>query len=138
MLLKIPSYFIEIIIQLIAIFFITVVGNWVIKWGFKKIHEEKEDDGNKLGRHIGNAERLLLCYGIISSNWEVVTAIVALKALSRFKEMDNKTFAEYFFIGSSWSLIYCLVLSYLYENYVGFFSNPRIEYIQRITTEFFS
>lgn len=125
------SYIAEFAIQLFMLFLLTYVGNKLIKKGFEYIHEKKEDDGNKLGRHIGNAERILLCIGIITCKYELLTGVLALKALARFEKIkEDKTFSEYFLLGTSWSLIYSLAFSAAYGKWIGFFDFERAKRIQ--------
>src|SRR5688572_28785712 len=54
----------------------------------------------KAGRIVGSLERLITAIGLAAGSWEVVAAVIALKTVARFKELDNKLFAEYFLIGS--------------------------------------
>lgn len=121
------NFILEILIQLTCLLILTNAGNKLIKIFFKYVQEKKQDDGNKLGRHIGNLERILMAVGFYSNKWEIVTAVVALKTLARFKQLDNKDFAEYFLIGSMCSLIYCFAFIELYKKWVEFFPPHRIE-----------
>ena len=58
----------------------------------------------RVGRLIGNLERGLLAFGILVGSWEVLAAIVALKTVARFKELDERLDAEYFLVGSLFSV----------------------------------
>lgn len=120
------AFFVETLLQTACFWIITYGGNFLIRYGFSKIHQRQVDDSNRLGRHIGAAERALLFMGLYADRWELVTGVIALKALARFKEMERKDFAEYFLIGSLWSLIYCLACAWIYGNWIGFFSSGRI------------
>lgn len=121
------NFILEVIIQLLCLFGLTVLGNKLIKLFFRYVQEKKQDDGNKLGRHIGNLERVLMAVGFYSNKWEIITAVVALKTLARFKQLDNKDFAEYFLIGSMCSLIYCFTFIELYKKWIEFFPPDRLE-----------
>lgn len=119
------SYPAEFIVQIICLLILTLGGNKVIRDFFGLIQEKKQDDGNKLGRHIGNLERVLMAVGFYSNKWEIITAVVALKTLARFRQLDDKDFAEYFLIGSMASIIYCFVFTEFYRSYIGFFRFDR-------------
>lgn len=58
----------------------------------------------RVGALIGDLERGLLAFGILVGSWEVLAAIIALKTVARFKELDEKLDAEYFLVGSLFSL----------------------------------
>ncbi|MCB0284470.1 MAG: hypothetical protein KDF60_17935 [Calditrichaeota bacterium] len=63
--------------------------------------DKKEYDRGKL---IGILERGLIFMLIIFNQVGAVAIIIALKSLARFKELDDKNFAEYFLIGSLLSI----------------------------------
>jgi len=72
----------------------------------------KGSDGiNNAGKLIGGLERLLIALGLIGHSWEVIAAVVALKTLARFKELDKQIKAEYFLIGSLFSLIWAILVT---------------------------
>lgn len=119
------GYLAEFILQIICLLILTLLGNKIIKDFFGLLQEKAQDDGNKLGRHIGNLERILMAVGFYSNKWEIITAVVALKTLARFKQLDDKDFAEYFLIGSMTSIIYCFLFTELYRSHIGFFRFDR-------------
>ena len=63
------------------------------------------------GRVIGSLERLVLAIGIVTANWPVFAAVIALKSVARFKELDDKTFAEYFLVGSLFSIFWAALVT---------------------------
>lgn len=63
--------------------------------------DKKEYDRGKL---IGILERSLIYFLIIFNQVGAIAIIIALKSLARFKELDDKNFAEYFLIGSLLSI----------------------------------
>lgn len=66
-----------------------------------KHQDKKEYDRGKL---IGILERSLIYFLIIVNQVGAIAIIIALKSLARFKELDDKNFAEYFLIGSLLSI----------------------------------
>ena len=61
---------------------------------------EKENTGEI----IGIIERLLILTFILAGNYEAVGFAVAAKSIARFKELDDKNFAEYYLLGTSVSV----------------------------------
>lgn len=66
------------------------------------------------GRVIGGLERTILALGILVGSWEAVAAVIALKTVARFKKLEEKTFAEYFLVGSFFSLLWAFVTTALW------------------------
>ena len=78
--------------------------------------------GVPAGWIIGWLERLLLAIGILTHSWEVIAAVVALKTVARFRELDNREFAEYFLVGSLFSVLWALLITsawILYDRQLG-------------------
>lgn len=67
-----------------------------------KIYDVQEFDRGKL---IGILERSLIYFLIIFNQVAAIAIIIALKSIARFKEMDDKNFAEYFLIGTLLSIV---------------------------------
>lgn len=108
------------------------IGNYVCKWvlmfsgivsSTAEPSSKKEDKIRaKAGWYIGILERGLICIGIVFGSWEVLVAVIALKTVARYKELDEQINAEYFLIGSLasmlWAIIITIVLSY-YDQKIG-------------------
>lgn len=73
--------------------------------------ERTSDTDIKAGRIIGSLERVILALGIVVGSWHVLAAVIALKTVSRFKKLDEKEFAEYFLVGSLFSLLWALLIT---------------------------
>ena len=43
---------------------------------------------------IGSIERILIMIGLIAQSWEVMVAVIALKTVARYRELDEKIEAE--------------------------------------------
>jgi hypothetical protein len=63
------------------------------------------------GRMIGSLERLIILVGLIAGSWEIIAAVIALKTVGRFKELDERLQAEYFLIGSLASIVWAALVS---------------------------
>ncbi|CUX05441.1 conserved hypothetical protein [Agrobacterium fabacearum TT111] len=69
------------------------------------------------GRWIGALERMIIATGIITHSWEILAAVIALKTVARFKEMDEQGFAEYFLVGSLFSIFWTMVVTAAWLSY---------------------
>jgi hypothetical protein len=99
---------------------LTFFGNIFCKWVLATTHVtplpktaaepgDSELRRNTAGRWIGAIERLIIAIGIALSSTEIIAAVVAVKAISRFQQMDNKDFAEYVLLGSLCSVLWAIV-----------------------------
>ncbi len=66
-----------------------------------KIQEENQN----YGRYIGYLERSLYMILISANKIEGIAFIIAIKAIARYKQFDDKNFAEYYLIGSFLSIL---------------------------------
>jgi hypothetical protein len=71
----------------------------------------------RVGRAIGAVERVLMALAILAGAWEVLAAVIALKSVARFKELDERLDAEYFLVGSLFSLLWAIVTTVLWTSY---------------------
>jgi hypothetical protein len=79
--------------------------------------------GIKAGRYIGVLERSLVVIGIVMGSWEVIVAVVAIKTVGRYQELDDKEAAEYFLVGSLASILWAIAVAGLlavYDSAWGF------------------
>ncbi|MDO8295113.1 MAG: hypothetical protein Q7T19_01605 [Caulobacter sp.] len=65
----------------------------------------------KAGRIIGSLERTTIMIGLVVGSWEVLVAVVALKTVARFKDLDERIEAEYFLVGSLASLVWAIIVT---------------------------
>ncbi|MFE5392813.1 DUF3307 domain-containing protein [Bacillus thuringiensis] len=64
-----------------------------------------EEPSLSVGKYIGMVERLLMMLLIAFQAFTAITFLVTIKALTRFKQFDDKCFAEYYLIGSLTSIL---------------------------------
>jgi hypothetical protein len=76
---------------------------------------EKDTAELKRGRIIGIIERILIYYFIIEGSLASIGFILAAKSFTRFKELDDKDFAEYVLIGTLLSTSLALVTGLLVQ-----------------------
>jgi hypothetical protein len=100
--------------------------------GLTDVHSPDPVQPIKAGRIVGSLERLIMAVGLTASSWEVLAAVIALKTVARFKELDDKHFAEYFLIGSLCSLLWASAVTGLwvaYDEQLGIKGRDRITVI---------
>jgi hypothetical protein len=71
------------------------------------------DSPQKTGRYIGMLERLLIMILLVTQLSHGLAFLAALKSLTRFKQFDNKQFAEYYLTGTIASAIIGLLIGIL-------------------------
>jgi hypothetical protein len=106
----------------LAIFMLTWGGNWICRKIFKltgltDATLETPGPSHSAGRVIGILERLILAVGIVVHSWEILAAVIALKTVARFQKMDQREFAEYFLVGSLFSILWALVVTSAWSAY---------------------
>jgi hypothetical protein len=70
---------------------------------------QKDQEEYDRGKLIGLLERSFLYFLIIFNQIGAIAVIIALKSLARFKELEDKNFAEYFLIGSLLSVMVAVI-----------------------------
>ncbi len=76
----------------------------------------------RAGRMIGRLERILIMLGLASNSWEVLIAVIALKTVARYNELDKQIAAEYFLIGSLTSILWAILITAIglqYDSHCG-------------------
>lgn len=82
------------------------------------------------GRYIGSLERTLIAAGVLIDRWEIIVAVIALKTVARYKELDKQLTAEYFLIGSLASIVWAVLITLLllfYDWRFGFAVARRLQ-----------
>ena len=76
--------------------------------------DKQEGENEKVlraGRIIGSLERILIMIGLIAQSWEVMIAVIALKTVARYQELDKRFEAEYFLVGSLVSILWAVAVT---------------------------
>lgn len=72
-------------------------------------------DEVKTGKWIGVFERFLIAVFLLAGQLASIGFVVALKSLARFKMMAHKIFAEYFLLGTLFSVGYTFILYAVFQ-----------------------
>lgn len=95
--------------------------NMLLRWTLQKVglgsigmnhHEIKEKDYNT-GRIIGILERIFVFLFILLNEYLAIGFILAAKGVTRFKDFESRTFAEYVLIGTLISTLMAMTMAYL-------------------------
>lgn len=102
-----------------ALILLTSFGNFICRCFLIIINMDKaaSDTVQPAGRIIGWLERSLFAIGILTQKWEVFAAVIALKTIARFREFDEQEYAEYFLIGSLFSMLWAIFITGLWLSY---------------------
>jgi hypothetical protein len=135
-------YIHAIIYSVVALAFLTWLGNVACRILFKitKLSAETDQgtngtqnadtsDTQRAGRVIGCLERIILAVGIVTHSWEVLAAVIALKTIGRFKDLDDKPFADYFLVGSLFSVLWAVLITsgwLIYDHQFGINLSTKI------------
>jgi hypothetical protein len=78
----------------------------------EKIDENEwiSDEEYYVGQLIGNLERILILIFIVTNHLAAIGFVIAAKSVARFKEMDDKQFAEYYLIGTMASSLIAILV----------------------------
>lgn len=106
--------------------FLTNEVNLLIRYGFYRLKLEprqgEEDDGEtdrneyNAGRVIGILERYLMYTVILTSNsYSAIGFIIAAKGIARFKQMEQRHFAEYVLVGTLASTLSAIAIAALVQ-----------------------
>jgi hypothetical protein len=70
------------------------------------------------GKIIGVIERILFFFFVITGNYSSIAFILAAKGFTRFRELDNRNFAEYVLIGTLLSSALSIFWAYLFKRII--------------------
>ena len=68
------------------------------------------------GRVIGILERIIIYIAVLTDQIAAIGLVLAVKGLARFKEMDNRPFAEYVLVGTLLSLLLAVFVALLVKS----------------------
>ncbi|WP_338453029.1 DUF3307 domain-containing protein [Niallia oryzisoli] len=69
-----------------------------------------EPDNDTSGRYIGYLERVLIAAFVVINAYPGLALLAAFKTLTRFKQLESKSFAEYYLIGTLISMVIGVVI----------------------------
>ncbi|UJL46059.1 DUF3307 domain-containing protein [Virgibacillus sp. NKC19-16] len=78
-----------------------------------RITIEYQQEHKNLGRYIGILERILIMIFVVNESLTGIALLVAIKSITRFKQFDDKRFAEYYLVGTLLSIVSAVCIGYI-------------------------
>ncbi len=108
------GYYLPWLLAALLLWLGVVGGDHFVRWVLRRAGRGNGlgpvvDADARLGRLIGRLERLLLMLLVAMGQWEAVGFLLAAKSVARFRELDDKTFSDYYLIGTLASLLAAVV-----------------------------
>jgi cytochrome b subunit of formate dehydrogenase len=85
----------------------------------KKENEENEELDNieyNAGRIIGMLERIIIFFLVIAGQFTAIGLVIAAKGFTRFKELEDRQFAEYVLVGTFLSAIFSIAVAVIIKS----------------------
>jgi hypothetical protein len=117
----------HLIIVLSGLFFLLNESNFLIRLVFEisgKVpvtKETREPDNKELnaGRIIGILERIIIFFFIIIGQYAAVGFVIAAKGVVRYKELEDRNFAEYVLIGTLMSSLLSMFTGFIVAHLIN-------------------
>ena len=91
-------------------------ANIVIRLIFLFINKKVEKSELNTGRIIGLLERIIIFIFVYNNQFESVGLVIAAKTLIRWKELDEKEYAEYVIIGTLLSVLLAVIIAMIVKS----------------------
>ncbi len=121
----------SVLLVLTAYFFVIDGGTRIVRGVFRKFptlyanvlrkqtaspHRENEEN---VGEWIGILERLITLTFVLTDSFTALAFALTAKSIARFKDLEDKEFAEYYLLGTSASLLVAMFAGMLVKTIVG-------------------
>ena len=94
-----------------------------MKHGTKGEEKAEEREQENAGEWIGVLERIITLSFVLTDSYTAIAFALTAKSIARFKELNNKDFAEYYLLGTSTSvataLLAGMILKIILTNVAG-------------------
>lgn len=78
----------------------------------------KDDANPNVGAWIGNLERIITAILILNGQYAAIGLVLTAKSIARFKQLEEKDFAEKYLVGTLTSLTISLIFSSIIKAYI--------------------
>jgi len=97
-----------------------VGGHYFTRMVLNLIPVESKSRGiERAGTIIGYLERALIISFIVLNEYSLIGFIVAAKSIARFEELKERSFAEYFIVGTLASTLFAVLVGLFLAYYLG-------------------
>ncbi|SCG86381.1 putative protein [Methanobacterium congolense] len=110
---------------LILGYLIMVLAGYFIKIILKRSIGSSEDKNDMrqgiegVGALIGMLERILIFSLVLVDQYAAISIVFAAKSIARFKELDNRSIAEYYLLGTFLSLTTAVIIGIIFRIIFG-------------------
>lgn len=84
-------------------------GNALVRAVLPEDPTEPDEDELAAGRLIGTLERFLVLVLALASQWSAIALVIAAKSIARFEELKERSFAEYYLVGTLTSVLVAVI-----------------------------
>ena len=108
-----------------AYFIAIIVGGFFVEFFLKSLNISFENSSETglpgAGKVIGMLERgIILTFGLLGE-YGAISFVFVAKSMARFKQLEQRQFAEYYLIGTLLSFFFALVVAIIAQGvYIGF------------------
>ncbi len=74
------------------------------------------ENEQQMGNLIGKLERVIVCVLVLLNQYGVIGLVLTAKSIARFKQLEDKDFAEKYLVGTLTSLVFALVFTILIKS----------------------
>ncbi|WP_084790032.1 hypothetical protein [Methanobacterium congolense] len=102
-----------------------VLAGYFIKIILKRSIGSSEDKNDMrqgiegVGALIGMLERILIFSLVLVDQYAAISIVFAAKSIARFKELDNRSIAEYYLLGTFLSLTTAVIIGIIFRIIFG-------------------
>lgn len=108
---KIPNNILRYVLLIMAILKPTNITFRELFGHIKPIEDVSTEDTKKVGKLIGNMERLLVCVFLSLNQYTAIGLVFTAKSITRYNKIsDKQEFAEYYLLGTLFSILVTVVL----------------------------
>jgi len=119
--------FIIIGAYLLAIFGgVPLVGIFLKKFDLSQTNSEEIKGLPGAGRMIGMVERGIILTFILFGDLASISFIFVAKSMARFKQLEDRQFAEYYLIGTLLSFFFAIIVALIVQVLVGGTQFPEL------------
>lgn len=112
---------------LLAIFGgVPLVGIFLKKFDLSQTNSEESKGLPGAGRMIGMVERGIILTFILFGDLTSISFIFVAKSMARFKQLEDRQFAEYYLIGTLLSFFFAIIVALITQAFVGGAQFPEL------------
>jgi hypothetical protein len=124
----------EVNIVLVGLLLCIAEANLLVRCVVGQLHLEPEQQQQQesatteynRGRVIGILERLIIFVLVLKGEYGALGFVIAAKSFARFKELDNRKFAEYFLVGTLASVSSAVAIALISQAWTSLYAEDLL------------